>query len=118
MGEENIFAMCRDFYAELERSSIRDMFTQDMAEASKKLAMFLVSATGGPALFQQAYGPPHMRARHIPFVIGPTQRQVWLDCFEKVLEQAPQRYHFPQGHIQAFKQYLHGFSAWMINSRQ
>ena len=30
MGEEHIFAMCRDFYRELEQSEIRHMFPDDM----------------------------------------------------------------------------------------
>jgi hemoglobin len=116
MGEENIFSLCRDFYAELERSPIRHLFPDDVAEASKKLAMFLVAATGGPPLYQQAYGPPRMRARHIPFVISPAEREVWLACFFKVLDQTPQRHAFPEAHLADFKRYLEGFSAWMVNA--
>jgi len=116
MGEAGIFALCADFYAALEQSSIRPMFQNEMGEGSKKLAMFLVSACGGPPLFQNAFGPPRMRARHLPFVIGPLERQVWLDCFFKVLEEAPQKYAFPSACMEDFKQYLIGFSAWMVNS--
>lgn len=117
MGEANIFSMARDFYAELEKSPIRDKFPEDMEEASKKQAMFLVSACGGPPLYQQAFGPPRMRARHLPFVISSADREVWLGCFYKILNQAPQKYAFPQEHLETFKQYLEGFSAWMVNSQ-
>jgi hemoglobin len=118
MGKENIFALCRDFYSELEQSSIKNLFGGDMPQASEKLAMFLVSASGGPPLYQQSFGPPRMRARHLPFTIGAKERQVWLDCFYRVLEDAPERYNFPRAHLDNFKQYLSGFSAWMINSKE
>ena len=118
MGEANIFAMTRAFYAELEKSAIRDKFPQDMAEASKKLAMFLVPAFGGPPLYMQAYGPPRMRARHIPFVIGPQDREIWLVCFNKVLDTATEQFKFPKEHLSAFRDYLSGFSAWMVNSNE
>jgi hemoglobin len=112
-----MFQLCADFYAELEKSPIRAMFPQDMAEGSQKLAKFLVSACGGPPLFQREYGPPRMRARHIPFVIGPKERDTWLACFSKVLDGAPEKYAFPVQHLEAFKQYLSAFSAWMVNSK-
>ena len=44
MGEENIFAMLADFYRELEKSSIRDMFPKDMLKASQKSAAFWSSS--------------------------------------------------------------------------
>ena len=118
MGEAHIFEMTRDFYAELEKSPIRGKFPEDMAEASKKLAMFLVPVFGGPPLYQAAYGPPRMRARHIPFVISPKDRDVWLACFFKVLESAPEKYAFPRQHLADFRNYLNGFSAWMVNAQE
>ena len=50
MGEEAIFEMLADFYAELEQSSIREMFPQDMRAASEKSAAFFVGLLGGPPL--------------------------------------------------------------------
>src|SRR4029079_10638151 len=82
MGEENIFRMMADFYKELERSEIRSLFPPDMEEASRKSAAFFVTILGGPPLYMQRYGPPRMRARHLPFVINERGRQVWLACFD------------------------------------
>src|SRR5579872_7038563 len=81
MGEANIFKMLSDFYQELEKSTIRSLFPPDMEEASQKSAMFFVTLLGGPALYAEKYGPPRMRARHIPFEIDEAARQVWLSCF-------------------------------------
>jgi len=115
MGEANIFRMMLDLYQELEKSELRPLFPQDMEEASKKSAAFFVTILGGPPLYAQRYGPPRMRARHIPFEIDEHARQIWLACFERVLEHADVRYNFPMHHMQGFKDFLQGFSAWMVN---
>jgi hemoglobin len=115
MGEANIFKMMSDFYKELEKSELRPLFPPDMEEASKKSAAFFVGILGGPPLYAQIYGPPRMRARHIPFEIDEHARQVWLACFDSVLEAADRKYQFPMEHMQSFKDFLVRFSAWMVN---
>ena len=116
MGEANIFRMLEDFYRELERSTIRGLFAADMVEASRRSAAFYVGLLGGPPLYHQRYGSPAMRARHMPFVIDAGAREVWLACFERVLEHATERYNFPAQHLDGFKAFLRGFSMWMVNT--
>lgn len=116
MGQDNIFAMLEDFYRELEQSTIRPMFPEDMAAASRRSAAFFVGLLGGPPLYQQLYGPPMMRARHLPFPIDEAARQEWLACFNRVLDHAPERYNFPAEHIPGFRAFLEGFSSWMVNT--
>lgn len=115
MGEANIFRMMSDFYKELEKSEIRHLFPSSMEEASKKSATFFVTLMGGPPLYFEKYGPPRMRARHIPFEIDERARQVWLGCFEKTLDGADGKYQFPMQHLEGFKDFLKSFSAWMVN---
>ncbi|MGQ0604833.1 MAG: globin domain-containing protein [Anaerolineales bacterium] len=117
MGEANIFAMMADFYHELEQSPIRHLFPADMRAASEKSAAFFVGLLGGPPLYHQRYGAPMMRARHMPFAIDDAKRQVWLECFERVLERASQKYNFPAEHLSGFREFLQGFSMWMVNAR-
>jgi hemoglobin len=117
MGEENVFLMLEDFYLVLEKSSIRHLFPEDMVKASKKSATFFVFILGGPPLYQQIYGPPSMRKRHLPFAIDENARQIWLDSFRKILENADKKYSFPLEHLESFWNYLEKFSAWMINSK-
>ncbi len=117
MGEANIFRMLADFYAELERSSIRAMFPGDMQASSEKSAAFFVGLLGGPPLYQQRYGAPMMRARHLPFPIDEQARRIWLGCWEPVLTRAATDYNFPSEHLQGFRDFLIGFSAWMVNRR-
>ena len=115
MGEGNIFRMMSDFYGELEKSTLRHLFPDDMEEASKKSAAFFVTLMGGPPLYFEKYGPPRMRARHLPFEIDDEARQVWLACFEKTLSGAHEKYDFPPQHLEGFREFLESFSAWMVN---
>jgi len=116
MGEENIVRMMEDFYAELERSSLKPLFPADMAAASRKSAAFFIGLLGGPPLYHQRYGNPMMRARHMAFTITPRAREEWLACFERVLARATERYRFPAEHLAGFRAFLHGFSLWMVNT--
>ena len=115
MGEENIFRMMSDLYKELEKSEVRHLFPADMHGASKKSAAFFVTVLGGPPLYFEKYGPPRMRARHLPFEIDEHARQVWLGCFQRILEGADVKYQFPIQYMESFKEFLKSFSAWMVN---
>lgn len=115
MGEANIFKMCEDFYRELEHTSIRHLFSEDMPAASRKIAAFFVGLLGGPPLYRDQFGEPMMRKRHMSFPIDPAARMEWLSAFKRVLDKAPERYSFPEEHLPGFITFLEEFSAWMVN---
>lgn len=108
--------MLEDFYAELEASSIRPLFPEDMRAASRRSAAFFVQILGGPPLYSERYGPPRMRQKHEPFEIDSAARAVWLECFGRVLATAEARYGFPPEHLADFRAFLEGFSGWMVNA--
>ena len=116
MGEEGIFGMLSAFYQELENSPIRSMFGEDMQAASRRSAAFYVQLLGGPPMYNQKYGNPMMRRRHFPFEIDEASRQVWRDCFYRVLENATEKYSFPEEHLPAFREFIERFSRWMVNT--
>lgn len=117
MGEDNINRMIDDLYVELEQSSIREMFSTDMKAAAARSAAFFVGLLGGPPIYHQRYGNPMMRARHMPFPIDLAARDVWLACFMRVLENADEKYRFPKQHLESFREFLQGFSMWMVNTK-
>jgi hemoglobin len=117
LGQKGVFELLSTLYEHLEASTIRPMFAADMQAASKRSAAFFVQLLGGPPLFNELYGPPRMRQRHLPFEIDEDARQVWLSCFDQALEGAPERIGFPEQHIAGFRRFLVGFSAWMVNHR-
>lgn len=116
MGEENIFKMLEDLYLELAQSNIAHLFPKDPIAASQKSAAFFVGLLGGPPLYHQLYGSPMLRARHMPFLIDSAARAEWLACFDRILEQAPEKYDFPPHYLDSFRQFLYDFSTWMVNT--
>jgi hemoglobin len=118
MGRDNISRMIEDFYLELGRSSIRAMFPQDLARSSRKSAAFFIQLLGGPEEYNERFGPPRMRARHLAFRITHRARDEWLACFERILARAVADYGFPEPHLADFRRFLHEFSLWMVNTRE
>jgi hemoglobin len=45
---------------------------------------------GGPNLFMEEFGHPMLRARHFLFSIGESERDQWMLCMNKALENALQ----------------------------
>jgi hemoglobin len=58
-----------------------------------------------------------MRQRHLAFSIDENARQIWLNCFRKILIQSDVKYGFPLEHVEDFWQFLEEFSAWMVNTQ-
>jgi len=50
----------------------------DLAGARHRLTLFLIQYWGGPRAYEEERGHPKLRMRHVPFSIGPAQRDRWL----------------------------------------
>jgi hemoglobin len=50
---------------------------EDLAAAREHLAGFLVQYWGGPMTYSEQRGHPRLRMRHVPFAIGPVERDAW-----------------------------------------
>ena len=50
----------------------------DLAPAARRLALFLAQYWGGPRTYDEERGHPRLRMRHMPFAIGPAERDAWL----------------------------------------
>jgi hemoglobin len=48
--------------------------------------MFLSGWMGGPDLFVEQYGHPRLKARHLPFSIGISERDQWLQCMHQAMK--------------------------------
>ena len=120
MGRDGVYRMLADFYELLGQSEISHMFPSDSAAlqmASRKSAAFFVQICGGPQLYTTQFGPPRLRARHLPFKIGDKEKEIWLASFVKILEFAPEKYNFPKQHMEGFVQWLTAFAEWMVNHK-
>ena len=118
IGEEGLYKLLEDFYLRIEKSEIKEIFPKGemaMKAASQKSADFFIGLLGGPPLYHKKYGPPRLRARHLPFPIPEAARLVWLQCFKESILTAVRENRFP-AHLQnAFYDFLESFSTWMVN---
>jgi hemoglobin len=68
-------------------SDLRAMHPQDLSSSREKLKFFLTGWMGGPDIYSPKYGHPMLRARHLPFKIGINERNQWLACMYRALEE-------------------------------
>ncbi|HTY03602.1 MAG TPA: group II truncated hemoglobin [Rhodocyclaceae bacterium] len=89
-GEPVVRAIVHRFYELMdtlpEAQTVRRMHT-DLAASEEKLYMFMTGWLGGPQLYAQKYGPPRLRASHLPFAIGTAERDQWLLCMRQAMEE-------------------------------
>ncbi len=56
----------------------------------QKFFEFLSGWLGGPTLFEEKYGHPRLRMRHMPFPVTPKLRDQWMFCMEQALAEVVQ----------------------------
>jgi len=91
-GEAGIRGLVNRFYDNMdtypEASKVRAIHPETLDVSRDKLFMFLSGWSGGPALYVQTYGHPRLRQRHMPFPIGGPERNEWLWCMFKALDES------------------------------
>lgn len=58
----------------------------DLEGAKKRLSLFLIQYWGGPMTYMEVRGHPKLRLRHMPYVIGPKERDHWLLHMARAVE--------------------------------
>jgi hemoglobin len=67
------------FYEGVEGDEVlRPLYPRDLAPPRRHLALFLAQYWGGPQDYDVERGEARLRMRHIPFPIGPDERDRWL----------------------------------------
>ncbi|MDO6461803.1 group II truncated hemoglobin [Granulosicoccaceae sp. 1_MG-2023] len=66
---------------------LREMHAKSLRGSREKLYKFLSGWLGGPDLYIQQYGHPRLRARHLPFSIGAEERDQWMRCMNRALQE-------------------------------
>jgi len=89
-GDERVRSLVDSFYDHMDRddefSTIRALHPDDLAGSREKLYEFLSGWLGGPQLYIQKHGHPRLRGRHMPFPIGETERDQWLACMNRAMD--------------------------------
>ncbi len=88
-GESVIQAVVERFYdlmdLEPAYADLRAVHGQSLAQARQKTFWFLCGWMGGPPHYEQRFGHPRLRMRHMPFKIGIRERDQWLACMHQAL---------------------------------
>jgi hemoglobin len=114
-GDAKVRELVERFYdlMELESSyaQLRSVHGSSLESAREKLYLFLSGWLGGPSLYTDRYGHPMLRARHLPFAIGTTERDQWMACMVQAMEELE----VPQDLRGALARAFFGTADWMRN---
>jgi len=91
-GEAGLKSLVNRFYdlmdSSIEAEKVRAIHPDELTQSREKLFMFLSGWSGGPALYVEKFGHPRLRQRHMPFPIGKAERDEWLWCMNKALDES------------------------------
>lgn len=72
-------ALVDRFYDGVETDEVlRPVYPAELGPSRRHLALFLAQYWGGPPEYDEQRGHPQLRLRHVPFAIGPVERDRWL----------------------------------------
>jgi hemoglobin len=70
-----------------EARTVRTLHAASLKASREKLYLYLMGWTGGPPTYVEQRGHPRLRARHLPFSIGRRERDEWLWCMDRALDE-------------------------------
>ena len=89
-GVEKVRELVERFYDIMDSNpkaaGIRALHPADLTSSREKLFMFLTGWSGGPQLYIERYGHPMLRRRHLPFTIGEAERDQWMYCMVRAMQ--------------------------------
>ena len=88
-GEARVRALVDRFYdlmdIEPRYRELRAAHGSTLDDARQKLHWFLCGWLGGPSHYEERFGHPRLRMRHMPFAIGVVERDQWLACMDQAM---------------------------------
>jgi hemoglobin len=88
-GDAQVRAIVDTFYDTMDLNTayarLREVHGDSLESARDKLYWFLSGWLGGPQLYQDRFGHPRLRMRHMPFHIGTLERDQWMACMGDAL---------------------------------
>jgi hemoglobin len=90
-GEAGVRSLVDRFYdlmdLEPAYAGIRHLHPGTLDGSRDKLHWFLCGWLGGPDLYQERFGHPRLRARHLPYAIGIAERDRWMACMQQAMRE-------------------------------
>jgi hemoglobin len=94
-----------------EATHVRALHATSLKASREKLYMFLTGWLGGPQLYVEKHGHPRLRQRHFPFTISSRERDQWLWCMDRAMDEQP----MPAELHAMLKEKLHALADHMRN---
>ena len=114
-GDAGVRRLVDRFYDLMETSpeaaAVRSLHATSLKASREKLYLYLTGWTGGPPTYVEKYGHPRLRARHLPFSISSRERDEWLWCMDRSLDEHP----MPAEIRDFLREKLHGLADHMRN---
>jgi hemoglobin len=114
-GEAPVRAVVDRFYdlMDLEPgyAELRATHGSTLDDARDKLFWFLCGWLGGPDHYQERFGHPRLRARHLPFAIGVKERDQWVACMDQAMGECAT----PEALRQRLRESFFKTADWMRN---
>jgi hemoglobin len=112
-SDEPYHRLVEAFYEGVESDPLlRPLYPEDLSDAKRNLALFLIQRTGGHPTYSNERGHPRMRARHMPFKIGLPERDAWLKNMGGALDRTPEF----AGHRDEIEAFFLSFATFLMNS--
>lgn len=114
-GDAGIRSLVDRFYDLMdsapEAATVRALHASSLKASRDKLYLYLSYWTGGPATYIEQRGHPRLRMRHLPFTISTRERDEWLWCMDRALDE----HAMPDSLREDLRQRLHGLADHMRN---
>ena len=90
-GDATVRALTRRFYQLMdtlpEAARCRAIHPADLSGSEAKFYDYLTGYLGGPPVYVEKHGHPMLRRRHFVAPIGPAERDEWLLCFSRAMDE-------------------------------
>lgn len=114
-GEATFTRLIEHFYGAVSEDPVlRPLYPADEEQfwsAADHLRLFLIQYWGGPGWYSEQRGHPRLRMRHLPFAIGPRERDAWLGHMREAVASVE----LPAQVRDAFLEYFEAAAGAMMN---
>ena len=87
-GADGVTRLSHAFYdvIEAESPTLRSLLPASTRITRRKFSMYLSGWLGGPPLYEEKWGHPRLRMRHMPFPIGDAEAEEWMRCMRVAMD--------------------------------
>ncbi len=86
-GSEFFIDVVDHFYDHVVSNAVlRPLYPEDLGDARRHTALFLIQYWGGPGTYSEERGHPRLRMRHLPFAIGQAERDAWFELMMNAID--------------------------------